>query len=121
MIYIGKDQQLLDFLTGDFTLISSIIKEIRILKKNEQLIAEIRLKLMYSRSEKELLLIFSDISEYSFYYTENNIFYNVERVKFFMLERGVYISFDPFEEGETIADDDQDFVKSKAVEGYWVS
>jgi hypothetical protein len=118
MKLIGKNVELIQFLEGDFSLISSKISRLDIYKENEDVSIEVEIELLYSKKEKKLKLKFIDIIEYSFYYNSQYIFYNIEDYKFFIENDIVYVSFDPFDQEVHISLEDQDFIKSKSVEGY---
>ena len=61
----------------------------------------------FLESGDRIKLNFSGIKEYSFFYTSDHIFYNIEIVKFFKNDRGIYISLDPVDENEFISNDDK--------------
>ena len=119
MKYLEKGEELLSRIADEFTLLSSQVKGIN-LYSNEVgvLVGEILFELLYSKKEKKLKLILTDIREFSFFYTSDYDFYNIERYKLMKIDNGYYISLDPFDESEEISADDQDFIKCQNIEGY---
>ncbi|WP_224994954.1 hypothetical protein [Cesiribacter sp. SM1] len=118
MEYVGNNEKLLGILNGSLDIISSKIYEIKFYKNFEDLVIEIYLKLLYSKDHEGLLLKFTEVEEYSFYYNSQHIFYNVESYKFFKKSNKIHISFDPYDNEDNITSKDQDFIISKNVEGY---
>ena len=52
-------------------------------------------------------------------YNDDYYFYNVELLKFFEGDDGLfYISFDPSDEVEIISDEDQDFILCRELSAY---
>ena len=107
-------------LVGNLSLISSQMKKISIYSKDDLVCIDLEIELMYKKGKNQILLRFTGVVEYSFYYLSGNIFYNVERCKFFKSEDLFYISFDPVDETELIAGEDQDYIKAGSVEAYFL-
>lgn len=118
MKYLGKNEELLNFITDDFSLISSKLFELDMHKKDGELIIDFYFDLLYSKAETKLKLSFEDIEEFSFYYKSDYIFYNVENYKLFKSGSLFYISLDPYNETQEISPNDQDFILSKSIRGY---
>ena len=120
MKLIETQDKLLSTLSDDLSLVSSRLSKVCIYTQNDLLCIDIEAELMYRKENKKILLRLIDVEEYSFYYSSHRIFYNVEIYKFFKSGNLFYISFDPVDESEVISDDDQDFIKAKAVEAYFI-
>lgn len=118
MKHIGNGEKLIDFLSDEYSLLSSRISRIDIFSHEEYLMIEIYIDLLYSKNEKTLKIKFIDIEMYSFFYCSDYYFYTVENYKLFATKKGFYVSFDPHDDGETISPEDQDFIACKAIEGY---
>lgn len=118
---IGKNEELINELSGELNLTSCKIYKIDIYMLGENLLIEVYIKLLYSKSEDNIKLRFSQVKEYSFIYNSDYTFYNVEIYKFFKVENDVYISFDPIDEDENVSNSDQDYILSKNVEGFFIS
>ena len=118
MQLIEKQDNLLNALKGSLSIISSLLHKICVYMENDLLYINVEAELIYKKPPNRIVLKFIDVLEYSFYYTSNRFFYNVEIFKFFKTDNGFYISFDPIDEKEIISDDDQDFIKAISVEGY---
>ena len=119
MELIEKNKNLIDKLVNDLSLISSKIKNITIYELNSDVMIDVDLILSYSKSFKKVRLKFINVIEYSFYHNSDYIFYNVETLKFFK-EDNIYISFDPDEQNELKSAEDNDFILSEEVEGYFI-
>lgn len=115
---IGVNEGLIEYLVGEFTLLSSKISRIDMHTINYALLIDVYIDLLYSKNEKILKLTFTGIEECSLYYKSSYDFYNIERYKFFKSNNYYYISFDPYDEIEEISSDDQNFILSRNVEGY---
>ena len=120
MNFIAKNEELIKKLGGKSSLISSTINAIHVLKDRDAVIIEVDFTLMYNNTNNEIKLRFLDVQEYLFYYNSDNIFYNIERLKFLKLNTDIYIRFDPSNEEERRSEDDQDYILSKDVEGFWI-
>jgi hypothetical protein len=121
MRLIGTNDELINLLSGDLSLLSSKLYRIDI--HNDAtlgLLVELYIELLYAKTDKHIKLVFSQIEEYSFYYQEARNFYYVERYKFFQEDNHFYLSLDPYTEDETISPEDQDFILSTAIEGYYI-
>lgn len=122
MKYIASNENLIDILKNDLSIISAKIYSINIYKTIDDVLSiDVNLKLLYANTKDTLLLRFIDIKEYSFFYHFDYFFYTIEIVKFFFEESKVYISFDPIDETNVISENDQDYIISKSVDGYFVT
>lgn len=120
MKYINDNKDLMKYLTGDHSLISSIINRIDIYMGKYQLNIDIYVDLLYSPQKERVKLRFIDIQEYSFLYNYEYSFYNIERYKLFSIKNGFYACFDPCNEENEISTNDQDYILCKKIEGYFV-
>src|SRR5688572_16624817 len=118
---IGKNDELINLLSGDLSLLSSKLYRIDI--HNDAtlgLVIELYIELLYAKTDKQIKLVFSGIEEYSFYHQQAHYFYNIEQYKFFKEDNHFYISLDPYTEDEVISPEDQDFILSTGIEGYYI-
>lgn len=99
----------------EFSIFSASIYKINI-HMDEHLIINVYLKLMYPRG-KYLKISFLKVKEYSFFWNESYIFYNIETLKFFKKDNLFYISFDPDGNDDSISKNDQDFILCESIEG----
>lgn len=121
MEIIETQDRLLNILSGNLSLVSSRLTKVCIYDEDNRLCIDVGLELMYNRKgNNKILLKFIGVEEYSFYYSSHRIFYNVEIYKFFKSGELFYVSFDPVDESEVVSDDDQDYIKAKSIEGYFV-
>lgn len=120
MQLIQSNDGLIAVMKDDLSLISAQILRISIYDSSNLLSIDVELKLRYRKDSNKILLRFAGVEEYSLYYHSHWIFYNVEIVKFFAYDNGFYISFDPVDESETISDEDQDYVKARSVQGFFL-
>lgn len=102
----------------NYNILSSNIYKILLSKNRDSLAIEVFFKLLYSKGGENLMLRFSGVEEFSFYYNSQYIFYNVESYKFFKKNNKIYVSFDPSDEDESMSSNDQDFITSECVEGF---
>jgi hypothetical protein len=118
MILIGQQEEVVNKLQGEFTLLSSSLQRINIYRRDQVLCIDIEIELAYKKRESSILLRFVDVLEYSFLYRSHRYFYNVEIFKLLKTENIFYVSFDPVDEVEEISEDDQDYIKSTTIECY---
>jgi hypothetical protein len=116
--YIEKNKALIGHLSGELRLLDGKLKRIDIYHTTE-LTIDLYIELFHGKENKGLKLTFKGIKEYSFYGYLHN-FTDIERYKFFESDKGFYLCLDPFSEEEIIAPEDQDFVLSSSVEGYFI-
>ena len=119
MKYIAKNEELLNYLTGDKNLISATISRFDIFHVNYKLNIDVYVSLLYSNEHKQLKLQFQNVSEYGMFYTSDHHFYYIERYKFFKCNKGFYISFDPVDEKLEIDQEDNDFILSSDIEAHF--
>lgn len=120
MQLIETGDKLINALSYNLSLISSQLYKVCIYNEDNLLYIDVGVELMYKKENNRILLRFVDVKEYSFYYSSNRIFYNIETYKFFKSGDLYYASFDPVDESDVITDNDQDYIKSKSVNGYFV-
>jgi hypothetical protein len=119
MTYIAKNEELLNYLTGDKSIISAKISRFDIFYADYKLNIDVYMALLYSKDEKQLKLQFQNVSEYGMFWTSDHHFYYIERYKFFKCDKGFYISFDPVDEKLEINTDDNDFILSSNIEAHF--
>ncbi|BAU56307.1 hypothetical protein [Mucilaginibacter gotjawali] len=120
MTHIAKNDELLNYLSGDKSLISASISRFDIFYANHKLNIDVYITLLYSKDEKDLKIQFQNVSQYGMFYTSDHYFYYIERYKFFKSDKGYYISFDPFEENREIQVEDNNFILADNMEGYFL-
>ncbi|WP_119081109.1 hypothetical protein [Chitinophaga alhagiae] len=121
MNYIGENELLIDLLATDYTLLSSTMNKIDIQNGNEgRLYIELHFTLLYSEVCRKIMLRFSEIEEFSFYYNQSHYFYNVEEYKLLKVGDSFYLSLDPFADdaNNKVSSKDQDFILCGKVEGF---
>jgi hypothetical protein len=95
MNFIAENNQVLEVLSNNESLISSELKKISIYYQDNGLVIDLNISLIYSKKMKNILLQFIEVSEYSLKYTLDNFFYNIEEYKFYEEKGTFYISLDP--------------------------
>lgn len=119
MKLIERNDKLFDILTSHEYILNASITSINISLVEYQLTIEVYLEHSYSPSQDKLLLRFTNISEYQFYWNSKSFFYNVECYKLIKVGDLYYISFDPDETNQlTSLVTDQDIILCGAIEGY---
>lgn len=119
MVYIGKDDVLLNKLRKEFSLISSKLVSLVLEEKNGGL--EVFLEFELKRKEFEVTILkikCSGVSEFGFYYVENFIFYNVESFKFIKVKGNFYLALDPDDSTPNESANDQDFIRMNSVSAF---
>ncbi|WP_131539555.1 hypothetical protein [Pedobacter nototheniae] len=112
---IGEDENVIHYLVNDLSLISSRLKDIIITGSDGNV--RISITFLLSRINADVVLVFHNVYEYSFYHNNKYDFYNVEYLKFFKKNERIYLSLDPAD-GSNISDDDNDFILSESIEGF---
>jgi hypothetical protein len=116
MKIIGKNNQVIELLSNNESLLSSKLMKIEIYYSNNQLFIDLTIELLYSKKFKKIILRFEGVSEYSFFYTSDRFFYNIERYVLLKDKDLFYLSLDPFDEHTTIRNiEDNDFILSQNV------
>jgi len=119
MIPIGKDEALLQYLTGINSIISGTVHRIVTdLQPMSTSTVGIYIELLYAKTNKHILIRFTDVQVFDFIYDGNLYPYYIERFKLFKTESGFYFSLDPWNEEETIDDRDQDKMRANGMEGF---
>jgi len=118
MELLAENDKAILLLTDRMSLISSSITAFQINYSGEDLIVDVYITLTHSVDLPKVLLRFVGVTEYQFYWDSSHYFYNITFCKLFDNETGYYCSFDPFDESEQINDQDNDYVKAKAIQVY---
>jgi hypothetical protein len=116
MKLIATGSKVIEFLINDESIISGKLSKISIYYKDNRLIIELNINLLYSKQYSEVIIQLLDVMEYSLFYSSKSNFYFIENYKFFYEDGAVYISLDPSETDTSSMDiDDNDYVKAKDV------
>ena len=120
---IGKNSEVLNYLSGNLSLLDATISKFEISLVEDSLVGDslnisIYFQLMKrTKTDIKVLLIFKEVIEYSFYHNSKYSFYYVEELKFFETEGKFYFSGDPYHT-EGVSENDNDFIMSRELEGY---
>jgi hypothetical protein len=118
MEYIGKNAEVISYLTGNRTLLDATISKFDIHLAEHTLQIDIYFHLCRrAKVDLKVMLTFKDVVEYCFYHKSNYAFYDVEDLKFFEIEGKFYFSGDPYHT-EGVSENDNDFVMSNELEAY---
>ena len=113
---IGKNEELFNYLSiKKLYILDSLLSKTEIYESQFITCVDLHFKLI--RNNYLLKIKCSNVIEYSFYYRIHKPIY-VERYKFFKKDDLFYLCLDPYNEGEEINENDQDFILCKEVEGY---
>ncbi len=119
MQLIYSDQELIFNFKGNNSLLDGEIEKIEIFQADLSVNINIYFTMRPSSDYKKIILQFGGCKQYGFSYSNDYFFYNVEIVKFFQTEKGLfYVSFDPYDESKAVSDKDQDFILSHNVSAY---
>ena len=103
-----KNKEAFHYIRESGILLDSEIIKIELLNKDGLLNIDLSLKI---QSGSDLLIEFIRVSEYSFYYSDNYIFYIISSVKNIMKDNNLYyFSLDPADESELISKNDKDII-----------
>lgn len=120
MELLSRNSHLLNALHGNLEIRDSQILGINIYEINGVVFIEVRIELLREKVNKRLLLKFSNVTLYAFFWKGSSYFYYIERYKFFENAGKYYISFDPVDEEDAVSDEDNDFLLADSVEGYFL-
>ncbi|CAA7195245.1 hypothetical protein [Chryseobacterium potabilaquae] len=100
------------------SLISTSIEEVKL---NNDEFGELKIQITISGFSKKskylkINLLFSEIIEFKFYYSNIYNFYNIENLKLLHINDQIYISFDPDDGDNEKSEDDSDFILAKKLE-----
>jgi hypothetical protein len=116
---IYSDEKLIARFLGNNSLLDGKIGKIEIFSSGLSVCVNMIFYMRSSSDYQKLQFRFVGCKKYSFLYSEEYYFYDVELLKFFQTEDGLfYISFDPCDEIEVISDEDQDFILCREVYAY---
>ena len=119
MQLICSNQESVNHFSGNNSLLDGNIKRINIFYTDSSVCINIDFDMRPSSDYQNIQIRLIGCTHYSFSYTDDYYFYNVELLKFFQGDNGLfYISFDPADETEIIADEDQDFILCREVSVY---
>ncbi|WP_345949833.1 MULTISPECIES: hypothetical protein [unclassified Mucilaginibacter] len=119
MKFIGHDSDIINYLTGDLTLLNAVVKQFRTHDVEGSPAVSIMFELAYT--EADVMLIFRDVFKNGFEGNPAAELYQVDSCKFYHIGSKVYLSLDPDESEDGyngISEDDNDFVLATSVEGY---
>ncbi|WP_179953951.1 hypothetical protein [Denitrobaculum tricleocarpae] len=119
MELIAENDALLEHLQGNNSLLDSVIEKIEITGDLDQVTVSVWLKMRPSASKDKIKIRFERCKSYDFTFSDSYVFYNVERIKLFRTNENLfYVSFDPFDEIETVSDKDTDVIQASSVKAY---
>lgn len=119
MKLICSAQQLLSKFVDRNSLLDGRVDRFDISSEEGAVSVKVYFHMRSSSDFEKVLFEFVRCKTYGFYYSDDYAFYNVESLKFFKNEEGLfYVSFDPCEEFKDSSDDDQDFILSEDVIAY---
>ncbi|ASZ09870.1 hypothetical protein KTO58_26580 [Chitinophaga pendula] len=121
MISIGKNGELLEYLTGDNSLISAKINKIEI-EFNEESGDSVGIYIdrLYAKSNKRILLLFTNISTFDFGYDGPKYSYYIDRYKLIATKEDFYFCIDPLDDSDLISPSDQNIIRSQNIEGFLI-
>ncbi|WPU95182.1 hypothetical protein SNE25_06540 [Mucilaginibacter sabulilitoris] len=118
MKFIGKNSEVISYLSGNLSLLDASISKFEIHIVEYLLEIDIYFELsLRTNVNAKMLLTFKDVIEYGFYHNSNYAFYDIEDLKFFETEGKFYFSADPYHT-EGVSENDNDFVMSKGLEAF---
>ena len=110
--------ELLMRLGKDLNLFNSRLISLQIEYADGRLTATVRLHIDNVENARLLTLIFNNVQEYSFSYSRNYSFYNVETYKLTVSEKEIFLSLDPADDSPHRVPDDKDYISAEEVYGF---
>jgi len=123
MEYIDKNEELIRRSYAEkYYILDSMITRFDVYIEDYVVFIDVYFSLPYHRfkGDKVLKLHFIGVTEYEFYWNNNYTFYTLERYKLFKSEKGFYLSIDPYDESETVLEEDKGIIFCREVEGYFM-
>ncbi len=119
MEFIAENDALLDYLKGNNSLLDSVVEKIEITGSVDEVRVAVSFNMRSSASNDKIKIYFDRCKSYDFVFSDSYAFYNVERIKLFRTNEDLfYVSFDPFDESETVSDKDTDVIEARAIKAY---
>ncbi|VUD64035.1 hypothetical protein TDB9533_03232 [Thalassocella blandensis] len=120
MKLICSNEKLVTYLSGNNSLLDGKVKRIDIIDEDSSVCIKIDFEMRSSSDYQRIQVRFVGCKRYSFYYTDDYYFYNIELIKFFQGNNGLfYISLDPADQTEVVSGEDQDFILCREVYAYY--
>jgi hypothetical protein len=119
MKFIGYDSDIINYLTGDLTLLNALVKQFKVHEVEGTPAISLMFELAYT--DADVMLVFRDVFTNGFEGNPAAEPYLVDSCKFYHIGSKVYLSLDPDESEDGydgISEYDNDFVLSAHVEGY---
>lgn len=115
---IGTNQEVINYLQGEYSLLDSKVTEFKIYESDGLVNIDITFQLTHSKAK--IAITFKNVVEYAFYHNSSHYFYYVETPpKFLSIGDGnFYLSLDPNEMIEGASGDDNDIIISKELEAF---
>lgn len=120
MELIGRNDELLNIHPRLMPILDGELQRLNIYHQDYVLYVELDIKMRHKKGEK-CRIRFIGVSEYSFYYHNTSLGYNIERYKLLKAGDSFYISLDPYDEDLNVDERDQDFILSSGIEGYFIA
>jgi hypothetical protein len=118
MSEIGENLALVNEINHNNALLDSRLVGIELRDRNGVITATLEFEPRKTAYENNLILCFSDVKAFDFYYCEGMIFYYLERYKLFVNKKmQVYFSMDPYDESSVESDEDRGVIVALRVSG----
>ncbi len=112
-----NSDSLIDAINERNALLDGKLLRVSLADNNGVMIAELRVASRTSSEVETIVIRFSDVRRFDFYYDDSNYCYLIERYKAFRLEEGFYMSLDPYDETNEVHCEDRGIVLSTEIEG----
>ncbi|MCR6653108.1 MAG: hypothetical protein NVV73_17190 [Cellvibrionaceae bacterium] len=111
-----SDDDVIDCLRGENSLLDGQIKKIEIDGENDGVKIYVHIHMRRNSDYESAVVEFIDCEEYCFSFSSDFYFYCIESLKFFKTDGGMfYVSFDPFDAGDQICNEDKDVILSRSI------
>ena len=122
MKVLCKGKELIDVLEKEHIVLDSKILGIRLFEETEgnrkyELVFQLDLQPVTGSYKRKIRIEFRGVKKFDFYFDEDGLCY-IERFKFFqLLNEEFYLSVDPYNENNSISEEDRGVVCAKEVVG----
>jgi hypothetical protein len=120
MHLLAENHAVLSLVASKGSLLNASLESLLIKREVQGLVIELTLQLRHAAAIPKLLLRFEQVSAYAFSYSTEVSFYNVESYKFLPVEKGYYLSLDPYDETQEVDEKDNDFIIAAGIKAYFI-
>lgn len=112
------DDELVSMLNDNNLLLDAKLTSLCIKEVDNEICVLLSFIPLSEKNKNEINIIFKQVFKFDFFYENDMIFYNIERVKLFKTkDQKYYLSIDPYDESNEAHEDDRGVFISSRIEG----